>query len=452
LKHKIGAGALFAIVAFFVVAPLAAQTQDTQPADNQSAANQPANSQPTGQQGSQTPVSVPQASSLDNTLEAGEAGGEAPARRLVSWNEFEGKYFTLRFGGGFLVDYAAYAQDDDSKKQITMYPDGKIRDARMLLKGRLKFFKRPVTYSMGLMYDGVNKEWVARQTGIMVAVPEIGGEIFVGRTKEGFSLNKVMVGYAGWTMERTMMNDSIPILADGIKWYGHAEKQHLIWNLGIYKDWISQSQSFSTYDHQVVGRFAWLPKVSEETVLHIGLSVRYGEPKDQKLQLRSRPEANPAPYFVDTGKFSAKDTRMLGPEIYYRPGPLLVGSEYFFQKVNAPQSGDPLFHGGEVFASWLATGERRSYNTKGGYFNGISPARPVFEGGPGGWEFVARFSYIDLDSGSLRGGKFWRFTPMVNWHLSDNVRLEMTYGFGSLDRFNLVGGTHFFQTRLQLQL
>jgi phosphate-selective porin OprO and OprP len=41
---------------------------------------------------------------------------------------------------------------------------------------------------------------------------------------------------------------------------------------------------------------------------------------------------------------------------------------------------------------------------------------------------------------------------MVNWHMSDNVRLEMTYGYGSLDRFALVGKTQFFQTRLQLQL
>jgi hypothetical protein len=28
------------------------------------------------------------------------------------------------------------------------------------------------------------------------------GHIFVGRTKEGFSLNKVMIGYGGWTNER----------------------------------------------------------------------------------------------------------------------------------------------------------------------------------------------------------------------------------------------------------
>jgi phosphate-selective porin OprO/OprP len=405
--------------------------------------------------GQDTPVPTPTLqSNLDNTLEAGEAGGEGPRRKLISWNEFDGKYATIRVGGGFLYEFDAYAQDDDSKKQFRMNPDDKVRDMRLLLKGRLKFFKkRKVTYSVGIMYDANNEEWVARQTGLMIEVPEIWGHLFIGRTKEGFSLNKVMVGYAGWTMERFTMNDAtIPILADGVKWFGHNEKRHFIWNLGIYKDWISQSQGFSTYDHQVVGRFAWVPEMSEDTVLHVGLGARYGVPKDKKIQLRSRPEANPAPYFIDTGKFDANNTKMLGPEIYYRPGSLLFGSEWFFQKADAPASGDPFFHGGDVFVSWLATGEIRSYNTQGGYFNGISPARPVFTGGPGAWELVARFSYSDLDGGTLKGGKFWRITPMVNWHMSDNIRLEMVYGYGSLDRFSLQGRTQFFQTRIQFQL
>ena len=50
------------------------------------------------------------------------------------------------------------------------------------------------------------------------------------------------------------------------------------------------------------------------------------------------------------------------------------------------------------------------------------------------------------------GGRYWRFTPMLNWYLSDHVRLELAYGYGSLDRFGVVGKTQFFQTRLQLQL
>lgn len=40
---------------------------------------------------------------------------------------------------------------------------------------------------------------------------------------------------------------------------------------------------------------------------------------------------------------------------------------------------------------------------------------------------------------------------MVNWHMSNNMRLEFGYGYGHLDRFNLEGNTQFFQTRIQLQ-
>lgn len=391
---------------------------------------------------------------LDDTIEAGEAEVEEPRRKLVKWNEFHGRFFTIRVGAGLLPEYAAYAQDENSKQQFALMPEAKIRDARLLLKGRIKT-KRPITWTAGIMYDGPSNAWLVRETGIMIEVPEIWGHLFVGRTKEGFSLNKVMVGYAGWTMERATISDAtIPILADGIKWLGFLPKKKLIWNLGFFGDSLSQDQGFSTYRNQLVGRIAWLPMLSPEggKLLHLGVSLRYGKPEDGKLRLRSRPESFPAPFFVDTGEFAAKDTKMAGIEAYYRPGPLLFGTEYIMQKANAPESGNPFFHGGDVVATWLITGETRAYNTRGGFFNQVSPARTVLEGGPGAWEVVTRFSYIDLDSGPLRGGRFWRFTPMVNWYLSDHVRLEWAYGYGLLNRFNLRGRTQFFQTRLQLQL
>ena len=143
---------------------------------------------------------------------------------------------------------------------------------------------------------------------------------------------------------------------------------------------------------------------------------------------------------------------MAGYEAYYRQGPWLFGSEYWFTNVSSHSTGNPEFHGGDVVATWVITGETRTYNTVGGFFKQVSPARPVTQGGPGAWELVFRFSSIDLDSAAIRGGKFWRFTPMVNWHLSDNIRLELAYGYGKLNRFDLKGNTQFFQSRIQLQL
>jgi phosphate-selective porin OprO and OprP len=110
-----------------------------------------------------------------------------------------------------------------------------------------------------------------------------------------------------------------------------------------------------------------------------------------------------------------------------------------------------VFHGGDVTATYLFNDASRVYNTAGGFFRAVSPKRSVFDGGPGAWELVLRYSYIDLKSQKVQGGTLARFTPMVNWHLSNNMRFEMAYGYGHLDRFNLKGNTQFFHSRLQLQ-
>jgi phosphate-selective porin OprO/OprP len=393
-------------------------------------------------------------STLEDTIDAGEAQ-EPPKRQLVKWNQFKGPYFTGRFGAGFLIDMGAFAQDDESKEQIAVHPDEKLRDFRFIMGGKLfPNLKRAITWNVGIMYDGPNHAWLIRQTGVMIAVPELWGHFFIGRTKEGFSLNKVMVGYDGWTMERSTMNDAtIPILADGFKWLGSTPNHRFLWNLGYYNDIFSKGQSFSSYSSQEVARLIWLPIHSDETrqLFHLGVNLRHGKPVDGNLRLKSRPESFVAPFFVDTGTFKVDSTRMAGPEIYYRNGPWMFGSEYWWLKASSTSEHDPVFHGGDVFATYLITGETRTYNMVGGYFRDISPARTVFQGGPGAWELVFRYSNIDLDSRNLQGGRFRRFTPMVNWYLSDNVRLEIAYGYGHLDRFDLKGNTQFFQTRLQLQ-
>lgn len=403
----------------------------------------------TGQQGA---IAADTPSAVDDTITAAES--DAPARRLVKFNEYEGPLGSIRIGFGLLWDYATYEQDEQSQEQFDLVPQWKYRDGRLLLSGRLGF-KRPTTWSAGIMYDALNKQWAFRQTGIMVSVPEIWGHIFVGRTKEGVSMNKVMIGYGGWTMERTQINDAtLPILADGIKWLGYLPKAHVLWNLGFYGDALSEGQTFSTYSNQVSGRFAWVPLLSPDggTLLHLGIGRRWGKVKNGELRLKARPGVWAAPFFVDTGTFAADTTQLTDLEMYYRPGSLTFGSEIFFQDANTPASRNPFFHGGEVFGTWLITGEVRTYNTRGGYFNQISPKRPVFSGGPGAWEIVGHFSTVDFDSRDLSGGKFWRFTPMVNWYLSDNLRLEGAYGYGSLDRFGVVGKTHFLQFRIQTQL
>src|SRR4249920_1637934 len=74
---------------------------------------------------------------LDNTIDAGEAENPTPVRRLISWNEYDGKLFSIRVGGGILYEYASYAQDDNSRSQFDLESQTKLRDARVLFKGKL---------------------------------------------------------------------------------------------------------------------------------------------------------------------------------------------------------------------------------------------------------------------------------------------------------------------------
>src|SRR6185503_2120971 len=112
---------------------------------------------------------TPAEAAVNAGMEAGESDADVPARQFVKWNEYEGPISTLRFGGGFLYDYAAYNQDDVSEQQIDFSDGSKLRDFRFLLKGKfLKVEKRSLTWSAGIMWDASDEQWHFRQTGLMV--------------------------------------------------------------------------------------------------------------------------------------------------------------------------------------------------------------------------------------------------------------------------------------------
>lgn len=379
--------------------------------------------------------------------------------KKLPFNLFENDYTTLKVGLGFMYDYAAYLQDDEGKAQmdsadIELKSKFKVRDFRLMLSGKLLNTKRTVTWKAAIMFDGAAEAWLVRESGIIIGVPELAGHIFIGRTKEGYSTNKVMNGHALWGNERQMALDVIPIMADGIKWYGHLEKSRIFWNLGYFNDVISMGQTFSTYQWQYVARIGWLPIYNPDKmkVLQVVTNFRYGKPLDGNITLKSRPESNPAPFFINTGAFSADHSNHIGAEIYYSTGSLMVGSEINMHNFMSDEGEDHSFVGGDVMVSYIFTGSHRPYATVGSVYGFVPVEKSVFQGGWGEWEAVLRYSTFDLNDGTIHGGKLWRFTPMVNWYLTNKLRMEFTYGYGVLDRFNLQGVTQFFESRLQVTI
>src|SRR5262245_24156052 len=389
-------------------------------------------------------------SSLDTTLVAGEADAQEPKRKFTRINEYDGPITTVRLGYGLVFDYAGYSQDDASKQQFRLIPKLGLRDFRILLKGKFKT-SRNISWMFGYMYDGADEDWHFRQTGLYVDVPEVSGRFFVGRTKEGYSQTKVMVGYYIWTIERNQTLDAfVPILADGIKYMGYFKGPRLYLNLGFYGDAWSEDEKFAIYDRQFIPRLVWQPILSKsgDKLLYLVSMGRDAKPDNNAIRLKSKPAAWHAPNYLDTGSIPADHVTGEGIEAYYRTGPWIVGSEYNWERVDALNGDHPTFHGGGTSVTWVPTGEIRPYNVQGAYFESLSPKRTVNEGGPGAWEFTLDFTYNDFDDGSYKGGKFWRLTPMTNWHIEDYLHLGLAYGYSKLDRFGVKGTTQFFQVRV----
>jgi hypothetical protein len=66
------------------------------------------------------------------------------------------------------------------------------------------------------------------------------------------------------------------------------------------------------------------------------------------------------------------------------------------------------------------------------------------------FEIGARYSMVDLEDGSIRGGEMSRLTGIFNWYLSGSTLTSFNYGLIRLDRGGTVGYTNIFQLRLFL--
>ena len=210
------------------------------------------------------PEAVRPARSHDETLDAGEAEDAEPKTERSPWNEIDLYLFTVRVRrrpAARLRDVRARTREHE---QMPVSADVKVRDFRFLLKGDFKFVPRAELHDRLHVRRAKRHVAISVRPGLMVDIPELGGDLFVGRTKEGFSTNKMMVGYNGWTIERSAANDAfLPILADGVKWTGTAFGGHIVYNVGWFIDTLSETESFNKNDRQFAARAVGLPFAHE---------------------------------------------------------------------------------------------------------------------------------------------------------------------------------------------
>ena len=226
----------------------------------------------------------------------------------------------------------------------------------------------------------------------------------------------------------------------------------LEWQRGITSKWLLQAVWFARGDLNadadgttIAGRAVFTPVRSTDAVVHLGVSASREERDDGTARVRMRPEVALTPVrLVDTGTLQGVDhVDRVGVEAGWLRGPLLLQGEYLSLRAHRPAMSDFTSQGGYVTAAWLLTGEAHGY--KGSGF-----ANPVPVHAWGAVELALRFSTLDLDSGSVTGGREHDWTLGLNWYLGKHFKLQANYIRAFSDCGDLDIDPRIFALRAQL--
>lgn len=234
---------------------------------------------------------------------------------------------------------------------------------------------------------------------------------------------------------------------------------------GLFNNWLDQDQpnSFDDNASQFVGRATWVPFESddEHTLLHLGLGYRYSNAREDG-GTATGPEFNQAPNYVAAQFVDLDSLETYQAEASLRSGPFWLHGEWL-QTIAEPNKGEKeTLDGYHVTASWILTGEVRSYNKKVGIFGKVPIARTVDHNGWGAWEIGARFSHLDLSEnmGDLAypefpaqdGGVLDIWSAGINWWLSPYFNVNLNYRYITLDRYGIEGNSQGINSRVTLML
>jgi phosphate-selective porin OprO/OprP len=282
------------------------------------------------------------------------------------------------------------------------------------------------------------------------------GSLRAGHFKEPFSLTQTMSAKNITFLERATLNDAfIPARNMGVMVGNHAFDKRMTWAIGGFRETDDQAKGFSADSaYNMTMRFTGLPWYENQgrQLVHLGLSYSHKFRHDDQVRFTARPEVNLVPNFADTKAFVSDGIDLINPEFAAVYGPFAFQAEYTQALVGQPTGKDLNFSGYYLEAAYTLTGEHRQYKDTAGTFTGIKPKRNFDgQGGWGAWEIATRYSALDLDDSTIRGGKLRGFTTGLNWYLNPNMRLMGNYGIADGRTGNkLFGDMSIFQVRAQV--
>lgn len=370
--------------------------------------------------------------------------------RAYERTTYDGRLFSTRFSLVGLVDYNAFVQDDDNRRQVGEQENQwDLRTMRLMFRGRLKF-AHPVDYFVSFEVkaqdhaddDGGRLGFTDAELSTSVGAL---GTLRYGKIKEPFVYE--MVGdAANLQQQERALSPFFASRGIGLRLSRPFAGNSMTYSVGWFNDWWTKDQRFKESGNNLAGRLTAVPywKRDGADYVHVGISGRRIGDDEGTVQFRGRPESNVTSYYVDSGPIAADHANELNVEGLWSSGPLLVSSDLARAWVDAADSGNPRFWGVSIAVSYTLTGEHRPYDRTVGYARRIQPRDRW-----GAWEIAARYSHVDIADRLVDGGVFDRETLGLNWWATRRWKVGFDYGLIHLDRGGVTGTTSAFHTRLQ---
>ncbi len=300
----------------------------------------------------------------------------------------------------------------------------------------------------------------------------------IGHYQEPFNLEEIDNDQDYTFMERGLPDAFAPSYQIGIMAYHPLFDQRMTYWVGFFRATdnpealqdsgtvAGSSFGYSQFDggYDAAVRLTGLPVYEDNgnELVHLGFSAVVRDPKTP-VDFAAKPEAHLASNFVTTGPLvnkagssDASQVELENGEFRAIYGPYAILSEVTAAQVNRTGAGDLYFNSGYVDASYMITGEHLGYDRATGYDDRLIPFRNIGsykdgKRGWGAWQVAARFSWIDLNSDGVRGGRLEDETLGLNWYLGPNIRLMFNYVLANLydaPKAPHNGVCNIFETRL----